>query len=189
MEYPLLFESFNQFIELKEEVYLKAESQLTTKSLKKGDYLLREGEVIRHLPFINDGLMVNYRVDDEGNRHVLQIRWTGSWLGDLYSFYSGKATLFNIRAYKDTDLVLMSKETYEALIDEFPVFERYFRLGLQGAYIQTLNQIFNLHSLNAEERYLELIEKYPNILDEIPHYMIASYLNIQPQTLSRIRNS
>ncbi len=131
--------------------------------------------------------MINYRLDEDGNKHVLQIRWTGLWLGDLYSFFSGTPTNFNIRAYQDTVLLMMNHDTYDYITREHPVFERYFRLGLQNAYVETLNQIFNLHSLSAEERYLELIKSFPTLLDNIPHYLIASYLNIKPQSLSRIR--
>ena len=131
--------------------------------------------------------MVNYRLDENGDKHVIQIRWTGLWLGDLYSFFSGHPTKFNIQTYQPTELLMIDHNTFEFMTKEYPIFERYFRLGLQDAYIQTLNQIFNHHSLTAEERYLELIKNYPTLLDDIPHYLIASYLGIRPQSLSRIR--
>jgi len=189
MEYPILYQDFNSYINLSVETYLDLESRLVRKTLAEKEFLIQEGQIIRYLPFIHKGLMVNYRLDDEGEKHVIQIRWTGLWLGDIYSFFSGRPTKFNIRAYQPTELLMINHETFEYMIREYPIYERYFRLGLQNAYIETLDQVFNLHSLTAEERYLELIQNVPSLLDDIPHYLIASYLNIQPQSLSRIRRN
>lgn len=189
MEYPMLYQSFNNLIKLPVEAYLDLEKRLIRKTLAKKEFLIMEGQIIRYLPFIRKGLMVNYRLDEEGEQHVLQIRWTGLWLGDLYSFFSGKPTNFNIRAYHPTELLLIDHETFDFITREHPVYERYFRLGIQDAYVQTLNQIFHLHSLSAEERYLDLVQNVPTLLDDIPHYLIASYLNIKPQSLSRIRKN
>lgn len=187
MEYPLLHKSFNQLIKLENDAYIDIESRMVRKTLSKKEYLLQEGQTIYFLPFINEGLMVNYRIGDDGDRHVLQIRSSGFWLGDLYSFFSGNASNFNIQAYRDTELLLMSHETFDYITKEYSITERYFRLGIQYAYIETLEQVFNFHSLSAEKRYLQLIERIPSLLDEIPHYLIASYLGIKPQSLSRIR--
>lgn len=187
MQYPRLYQSFSQYIRLPKEAYLDIEKRLIPKSLNKKEFLIREGEVIKYMPFIHKGLMVNYRLDEAGEQHVIQIRWAGLWLGDLYSFFSGKATKFNIQCFHPTELLMLKHETFEYIIREYPIFERYFRLNLQAAYVETLDQLFNLHSLSAEERYLELITNVPSILEDIPHYLIASYLNIQPQSLSRIR--
>ena len=187
MKYPILYQSFKKYIDLPIEAYLDVESRLVHKTLNKSEYLVRSGQIMRYLPFIKEGLMINYRLDENGDRHVIQIRWTGLWLGDIYSFFSGNPTKFNIQTYQPTELLMINHETFEFMTKKYPIFERYFRLGLQDAYIQTLNQIFNHHSLSAEERYLELIKNYPALLDDIPHYLIASYLGIRPQSLSRIR--
>ncbi len=80
--------------------------------------------------------MVNYRLDENGEKHVIQIRWTGLWLGDLYSFYSGKPTKFNIQTYQPTELLMINHETFNFMTREYPIFERYFRLGIQDAYIE-----------------------------------------------------
>jgi CRP-like cAMP-binding protein len=189
MKYPILFENIKKTINLPVEIYLDIENRLVRKTLSKKEFLIKEGETLDFLPFINDGLMLNYRVDDSGDRHVLQIRSSGFWLGDLYSFFSGKPTKFNIQAYRETELLMMNHETFDFIMKEYPIYERYFRLGIQNAYVDTLAQIFDLHSLSAEERYLLLIEKIPSLLEDIPHYLIASYLNIKPQSLSRIRGN
>jgi len=187
MKYPLLYQDFNKHINLPLDTYLDLENRLVRKTLNKKEFLIKEGQIIRYLPFINKGLMVNYRLDENGEKHVIQIRQTGSWLGDLYSFYSGQPTKFYIQTYADTELLMINHEIFDFITKEYPVYERYFRLIIQNAYIETLNQIFNRHSFSAEDRYFDLIANVPSLLDDIPHYLIASYLNIKPQSLSRIR--
>ncbi len=188
MQYPILYEHFNELIPLQKDAYLDLEERLLKKSLKKKEYLIEEGKTIKYLPFIKDGLLVNYRLDAKGNTHVIQIRYTGTWLGDLSSFFSSSPTHFNIQAFQNTELLLINHETFEYISKKHPIYEKYFRIGIQNAYNQTLNQVYNIHSKSAEKRYEELLKKIPSIIDDIPHYMIASYLGIQPQSLSRIRN-
>lgn len=189
MKYPNLFKAFNTYINLHIDVYLDLEDRLIHKKIGKKEFLFREGQVVKYLPFINDGLMINNIVDEDGEEHIIQIRGTGLWLGDLHSFFSGATTRFNIQAYQPTELLMINHETFDYITKNHPVYEKYFRLSIQNAYVQTLNRIYNLHSATAEERYLELIKNIPGLLDEIPHYLIASYLNIKPQSLSRIRKS
>lgn len=187
MKYPQLYEHFTEHVALSKEAYLELEERLIIKSIKKKDYLIREGKTIKYLPYIKQGLLVNYRLDDNGNTHVIQIRYNGSWLGDLYSFFNNSQTHFNIQAFQDTELLLINLETFEYISKKYPIYEKYFRIGIQNAYHQTINQVFNIHSQSAEKRYSELIKAIPSILEDIPHYMIASYLGIKPQSLSRIR--
>ena len=97
MKYPFLYQAFNRYINLPIEAYLDLESKLVFKTVKKKEYLIRQGQVIKYLPFINKGLMVNYRLDKNADKHIIQIRWEGLWLGDLYSFFSGNPTNFNIQ--------------------------------------------------------------------------------------------
>ena len=144
MKYPTLYQAFRNYKNLSPEAYLDLENRLIHKTLDKKEFLINEGQVIRYLPFINKGLMINYRLDEEGEKHVIQIRWTGLWLGDLYSFFSGAPTRFNICAYQPTELLMINHETFDFITKEHPIYERFFRLSIQNAYIETLNQIFNL---------------------------------------------
>ncbi len=189
MKYKTLYDSLSRYIDLSLDAYLALEERVIIKKLDTREFLLREGETIRYMPFINDGLMVNYRTDENGERHVIQIRWAGWWLGDLNSFFFKKPSMFNIITYKPTELLLVNHETFEYITQKYPIYEKYFRLAIQNAYMETLTSVFNLHSTSAEERYIDLIKNVPTLLDDIPHYLIASYLNIRPQSLSRIRKN
>lgn len=189
MKYPNLFRTLSHYVDLSVEDYFAIEERVKVRQLKNKEYLIREGETIHYLPFINKGLMVNYRLDPKGEIHVLQIRWTGSWLGDLLSFFSGKPSKFNIRAYQPTELLLVNRDTFKYITKKHPVFEKYFRRSIQKAYTDLIDRVFELYSSSAKQRYLDLIENYPQLMDHIPHYLIASYLSIKPQSLSRIRKN
>lgn len=186
-KYPTFYNSLNSYIHLSDEAYQVLEERIIVKKFGARKFVLQEGKIMRYLPFINEGLMVNYRTNDQGDRHVLQIRWTGWWLGDLLSFFTKQPSFFNVVTYKPTELLMINHETFDLITKQYPIYERYFRIAFQKSYIGTLTQIYDLHSATAEERYIELIENVPTILDDIPHYLIASYLNIRPQSLSRIR--
>jgi CRP-like cAMP-binding protein len=189
IKYPNLYNSIRNYINITPDEYLPLEERLIVKQLKEREFFVQEGEIIKYLGFINDGLMVNYRIDEKGDRHVIQIRWTQWWMGDLYSFFSRKPTFSDIICYKPTEILLINHETFDYITENFPKYEKFFRIAFQKSYISTLNQVYNLHSKSAEERYLDLIENVPTILDDIPHYLIASYLNIRPQSLSRLRKN
>ncbi|WP_271766221.1 Crp/Fnr family transcriptional regulator [Aquimarina algiphila] len=188
MQYPQLYKQFKKHIDLSLEAYLDLEKRLIKKTIKKKEYLIEEGKIAKYLPFIEKGLLVNYRFDSDAHTHVIQIGYTGNWLGDLFSFFNNSPTHFNIQAFKETDLLLINRETYEYISEKYPIYEKYYRIGIQNAYSQVLKRIYNIHSQSAKKRYQALIENIPTILDDIPHYMIASYLGVKPQSLSRIRN-
>lgn len=187
IKYPTFYNSINHYVKLSDEAYQALEERLIVKKINEKEHFTEEGKIAHYLPFINEGLMVNYRTDENGDRHTLQIRWTGWWLGDLYSFFSLEPSFINLICYKPTELLLVSHDTFDFITKEYPIYEKYFRIAFQKSYIGVLTQMYNLHKTSAEERYLNLIKEIPTILDEIPHYLIASYLNIQPQSLSRIR--
>ena len=165
--HPLLYQHFKDHIALPESAYLELEERLIHKSIKKKEFLIKEGKVIGYLPYIHNGLLVNYRLDANGNTHVMQIRYTGTWLGDLNSFFGQSPTHFNIQAFQDTELLLINRETFEYISNKYPVIEKFFRIGIQNAYNQTLNQIFNIHSQSAEKRYQDLVKNIPTILETV----------------------
>jgi CRP-like cAMP-binding protein len=87
MKYQAFHNSLSRYIDLPLDAYLAFEEIVVLKKIENKEFLIREGETISYLPFIKEGLLANYRTDEAGDIHVLQIEWTGGWLGDLYSFF------------------------------------------------------------------------------------------------------
>ncbi|MCF2516048.1 Crp/Fnr family transcriptional regulator [Dyadobacter sp. CY351] len=159
------------------------------KKLRKRQYLLQEGDVCKHLTFIAKGLLRTYNVDDKGDEHMSVFGWEGWWLSDFNSFLSGEQAVFNIDAIEDSELLLISRENYEALTLTVPVMDRYFRILYQNSIVTKERRLMSSITHSAEEKYVKLAESNPKMIERVPQNLIASYLGIAPETLSRIKKS
>lgn len=185
--FEVLFQKFDEKITLTPDEKELAKSFFTPKKLRKKQYLLQEGDACKHLAFVEKGMLRSYTVDDKGAEHIIQFAFEGWWISDQYSFLTGEPSLYNIDALEDSELLLLSRLAEEELLTKLPKFERYFRILLQNNMIATQRRIVSSLSHTAEEKYNELIQSCPTIPQRVPQHMMASYLGITPETLSRIR--
>ncbi len=162
-------------------------SLLIPKRIRKGMYLVQEGEVSRYLAFVTTGCLREYAIDKKGEEHIIQFAPEGWWITDLYSFLTGKPGEHFIDALEDSDGLMLDSASYERLCITVPKFERYFRILLQNNYVATHRRLLASLSLSAEERYLQMLQDYPTIIQRVAQRHIASYLGITPEALSRIR--
>ena len=128
-----------------------------------------------------------YSVDEKGSEHVMQFAFEGWWSGDQFSFLTGEPSVYNIDALEDCELLLLSKKAEDEMMAKVPKMERYFRILLQNSLIATQRRLISSLSRTAEEKYNELVQSCPTIPQRVPQHMMASYLGITPETLSRIR--
>ena len=163
-------------------------SFMIPKRVRKGAYLVQEGEVSKYLAFVTSGCLRSYTIDKKGEEHIVQFAFDGWWITDLYSFLTGNPGTYFIDAMEESDVLLLESAAYEKLCTTVPRFERYFRLLLQNNYIATHRRVLASISMSAEERYLQMIQEYPTIGQQVAQRHIASYLGITPEALSRIRN-
>jgi CRP-like cAMP-binding protein len=155
--------------------------------LGKKEQLVVEGKICRKIYFVQAGATHTYIIDHTGERHALQFGFEGYWIGDLYSFFSGHPALFNVETLEPTTLLSMKHADFERACSQAPKFEHFIRILIQNGYLGALLRIAKSFSEDAEQRYLSLIEKQPALLQRVPQYLVASYLGIKPQSLSRIR--
>lgn len=185
--FELLFKKFDEKIQLTDEEKQTCKSFFAPKKLRKKQYLLQEGDPCRYIAFVEKGILRSYTVDDKGNEHIVQFAFEGWWISDQYSFFTGEPSTYNIDALEDCELLLLTKQTEEELMQRVPKLERYFRILLQNSLISTQRRLIASLSKSAEERYLEIIQSCPDIPQRVPQHMMASFLGITPETLSRIR--
>ncbi len=157
------------------------------KHVRKRQYLLQQDEIARYLFFVNKGSLRLFMIDNKGNDISIQFALEGWWITDNYSFLTGEPTMFNIEALEDSELLLLHREDYDTIFDLVPKFERFIRLLLQNNFIANQRRLISSISQSAEERYTNLSNMYPQIIKRVPQHMIASYLGVTPETLSRIR--
>ena len=159
------------------------------KRLRRRQYLLQEGDVCKYLAFVASGILRTYNVDEKGDEHMNVFGWEGWWLSDFNSFLSGEPSLFNIDAIEEADLLLLSRSEYERLTLTVPIMDRYFRILYQNSLVTKERRLMSSITHTAEEKYVLLINSSPEIIERIPQNLIASYLGIAPETLSRIRKN
>ncbi len=175
-------------VDIKQIDFQKFSNYTVTKHFNKGEYFLRQGQAARYLAFLFKGVMCSYAIDNKGEKHVIQIAVEGHWISDLFSFLTREPANYYIEAMESTEVLLLSQENFDRACVEFPVFERYFRLLIQSAFINLQRRITHIYKDSAKDRYLRLIAEKPEIVHSVPQHYLASFLGIKPQSLSRIRS-
>jgi CRP-like cAMP-binding protein len=185
--YDKLLKSIADKVTISEQELQACKDYFTPKKLRKKQYLLQEDDVCNKLAFVDSGSLYSYSIDDKGGQHVIQFAFEGWWISDLYSFFTREPSKLNIEALEDAELLLLDREQYERLLNDIPAFEGYMRILYQNAYVALQRRIEGTLGLSAEQKYLHLLAQQPNILTCMPLHLIASYLGVTPETLSRIR--
>lgn len=156
------------------------------KQLKKGEFLIREGEIQRYGAFVCSGFLRSYFVDNKGKEHVVQFAPENWWISAKPNIEDVPASLF-IDAIEDSDLLLIDRAGHISLMEKIPVYAASFLSGIQKRNEAKEQRIVHTLAATAEERYHEFIKTYPSIAQRVPQHMLASYLGITPETVSRIR--
>jgi CRP-like cAMP-binding protein len=185
--FEVLFKGISEKVLLTDEDRELVKSFFIPKKLRKKQYLLQEGDVCKYTAFVEKGSLRSYKLDEKDNEHIIQFAFEGWWIADQYSFLTGEPSDYNIDALEDSELLIITKAQQDKLLDAVPKFERYLRILMQNAIISMQRRLVGSLSLTAEEKYNQLIVTYPNITQRIPQHMIASYLGVTPETLSRVR--
>ena len=185
--YDLFFQKFNEKVPLTKQEQDQLKKYLTFKKLRKKQYLLQEGDVCKTIAFVEQGALRAYSLDESDAERIIQFGLEGWTISDLYSFLTGEPATYNIDALEDSELVLISKTAHEELLQTMPKYETYTRLNITGAYLAMQRRLTSIISSSVEERYAEFIALYPHIAQRVPQHMIASYMGLTPETLSRIR--
>lgn len=160
---------------------------LFKKSYDRKAILAEEGKVCRYVYFILSGSCYSYYTSEDGERHAIQFAVEGHWISDQYSFFSGRPGIYTVETLEPVDVLLLNRESHEKLCRASHLFEHFFRILVQNAYVAMQLRLAQTNSEDAGRRYLEFSRTYPHFVQRIPQYLIASYLGIKPQSLSRIR--
>lgn len=191
LDLPEMFEVFEKYlrrhIEIADEDLELIRAASAERKLRKWQSILHEGEVWRINCFIASGCCRLYRFDKEGTDHTLRFGIENWWITDLESFNHETPSEYNIEALAASTVIIWKKDKWEELLRTIPAFKIFNEQLTANAYEASQRRIFYLISYSATEKYLEFQKTYPSVFNSVPLYMIASYLGISRETLSRIR--
>jgi CRP-like cAMP-binding protein len=165
------------------------ETVFVSRSLRAGEILQRAGERASWAAFVARGCLRSYVVDAKGKEHIVQFAPETWWLADVAGLMAGTPSQYFFDAVEDSDLLLIDPRSHERLVAQVPGYAVSFRTGFQKHAAAKDQRIVNVLSTSAEERYLEFLRTYPSIVSRVPQWMLASYLGMTPETLSRVRRS
>ena len=148
---------------------------------------MQEGDVCRTIAFVEKGMLRSFITEEDGTERIMQFALEGWFISDLYSFLTGESATYNIEALEDSEIAVMSKESHEELLKQCPKYETFHRQLITSAYIALQKRLSSIISYTLEERYEAFMAQYPQIAQRVPQHMIASYMGLTPETLSRVR--
>jgi CRP-like cAMP-binding protein len=188
MTLNLLLNNISRHIILSEKDRKRIASRFTLREIKKKDFLLKEGHVAKDVAFVLSGCLRSYSVDENGFEHILQFAPSDWWITDMYSFISQKKAYLNIEVINSGEVALLSRHNQLQLFDEVPSLERYFRIITENALVSSRQRLIDNLSLTARQRYEQFCITYPTMVNDIPQKLIAAYIGVTPEFLSKMRS-
>lgn len=160
---------------------------METVIVPKGGYFLKEGQVSRRMGYIGRGLMMHYQIHD-GNECPTGFTKEYEWVAYLKSFTTGSPSDTSIRALEDAELLVLTSETMARVFELQPKFMAVRSFYTEQFLVRTVDYLSDLANMKARDRYHKFVEQNPDLLNRIPQYLIAAYLGMKPQSLSRLRS-
>ena len=157
------------------------------RTLAAGEFLQRAGDAARQAAFVTRGCLRSFVIDARGKEHVVQFAPEQWWLADAISLNTGAPSPYFFAAIEETDLLLIDPPSQQQIVDRVPGYSAAMRAGLQKHAAAKDLRIVKALSASAEERYLDFMQTFPTVARRVPQWMLASYLGVSPETVSRIR--
>jgi len=176
-----------RFVEIDELDYAEILPYFRVVQAKKKQNLLVEGKICKSNYFVSKGCLRLFFVNEKGIEQTIQFALENWWIADYTSFSSQKPSGFYIQAVEKSEVLALDFVSQEEMLNRFPQMERYFRLVHQRAHAATQFRIKFLYSLSKEEFYNHFNKLYPEFVQRIPQYLLASFLGLTPEYLSEIR--
>ncbi|NML38177.1 Crp/Fnr family transcriptional regulator [Chitinophaga sp. G-6-1-13] len=181
-----LRQHIEEIVTLTDEEFEHVLSHFTYREFLKNQYVIQEGDYVRNDYFVLSGLLKSWSIDDKGKAHIVLFATENWWISDPQAFHNQTKSTLNVDCLEDSKTLAISLENREKLCTEMRKMEYFFRRKTTAGYIASQNRILSLISFNAKERYEYLQQQYPGLLQRVPKSLIASYLGITRETLSRL---
>lgn len=182
----LLRDNIHSIITLTDEEFEFVRSHFLAKHFRKHQLMVQEGNYVTHDYFIEEGLTKTFSINEEGKEHVLDFAMDGYWVTDVQALQQQTKASLNVYCLKDCHTLSISYDNIEKLCAGLTKMQYYFRKKAIQQNIQLQRRILCLIKNNAADRYHDLIENYPDLIQKVPKTLIASYVGVSRETLSRM---
>ena len=187
MHYSSFLNYINKYIDLTEKEIAFLRSNTNYKKYLKGHYIVQQGAVCKHTNFIISGCTKNFYVDQQGQEHIVTFAIENWWSADLSSFITQTPSDFNVKCIEATEVIQFTYLNQDKIFQNIPKMETLFRKLLEKALVSSQKRIVNNFSLSAKDQYLYFKKQFSTIEQRVPQYMVASYLGITKEFLSKIK--
>ena len=185
--HPKFIELFRGKYGFTEEEFASALCCFRVLEVPKKEFYLRAGDISNAKAYLNRGCARCYVLDDKGHERIVSFAFEDWWLADFGSYYSGKPGSTYIQMLEDSQLLVISKESFQKLENDVPKLKQWYATKVTRHADALSKRLEEMRTLTAEERYLNMMKAQPEIFQRVPLQYIAAYLNIEPQSLSRMR--
>jgi CRP-like cAMP-binding protein len=185
--YNNLIDHIKKFVELNDNEAELINAAVAVKQVKKKTFLLQPDHICKEIHFVSNGCLRLYFINKKLNEQITQFAIENWWITDHYSLDKGQPSSYYIQAIENSEIISINKNKLEDLYTAVPKLERYFRIVQQKAFTAAQRRIEYIYSFNDEERYRHFSGLFPEFLQRVPQYMLASYLGFTPQFMSKIR--
>ncbi|MFC1224430.1 Crp/Fnr family transcriptional regulator [Pedobacter sp. BG31] len=156
--------------------------------VKKNEILISPGETCQRLYFIDKGCLRIFFLTAGGTEATRHFAFENQFASALVSFITNDISKEYVQAVEDTSLYYISQNDFQQLLQMIPQWEKFYRHYLEYAYVTNTNRLMSFITLDATERYRQLLAQNPTVVMRLPNRMVASYLNISQETLSRLKS-
>ncbi|WP_254413303.1 Crp/Fnr family transcriptional regulator [Dyadobacter diqingensis] len=176
---------FEEIITLTDEEFDYVLSHFEPKKFRKHQYVVQEGYDVDHEYFVLKGLLKSTYPKEDGKDHILQFSMENWWVTDYQAFYNRQKATLNIDCIEDVTALMLTASNKNKLCSEMHKMEHFFRIKTNGGYVALQQRILSFLQYDAKARYQQLIGKYPQLYQRLPKTLLASYLGVSRETLSR----
>lgn len=181
-----LREHIEKIVSLTDDEFAFVLSHFTSRKLKKHQYLIQTGDAVSHSYFVVSGLLKLVHADAAGKEHIMQFAMEDWWVSDYQAYHYHTPATLSLDCIEDTEVLCLSLENSEKLCADLHKMEHFFRRKSNFGYVGLQQRILSLLTTSTKERYEQLLAQYPSLFQRVPKTLLASYLGVTRETLSRL---
>lgn len=185
--HPTIISSLRTGGHFTDEEIVEAFRYFEKRIIPRKDFFLRSGEVCRTKGYVNRGCFRRYYIDEHAKDVIINFAFEEWWVGDLESFNTCRPSIYYVQALEESEVFCICRENHEQLCEALPKYEKFHNNKALRSHYATLRRLTHFQSQTPEEKYTSFLKEHPELFQRVPLHYIASYLGIEPESLSRLR--